>query len=113
MREFKAVLDTKPTTDAEKRRQQGLHKDKRRPSWKVSSDMKFLCMNIEAKTPEAGLDPSDRRLENVRSMFEAAGKDVSSGSVNPRKGQLKWRTLICKIRKRLKVGRESIQVDST
>jgi hypothetical protein len=40
-------------------------------------------------------------------MFEAAGKDVGFGSVNPIKGQLKWSTLVCKIRKRLKAERES------
>ena len=64
--------------------------------------MKFLCTYIEKKASEAGLDTADRRLDNIRRMFEAAGEDVGVGSVNPRKGQLKWRTLVGKIRKRLK-----------
>jgi hypothetical protein len=42
-------------------------------------------------------------------MFETAGKDVSSGSANPRKGQLKWRTLVLKIRKKLKAEKERIE----
>lgn len=62
--------------------------------------MKSLCTYIEKKALEAGMNTADRCLDNVRRMFEAAGEDVSS--VNPRKGQLKWRTLVCKIRKRLK-----------
>jgi hypothetical protein len=36
-------------------------------------------------------------LENVQAMFEAAGKDAGAGAVNPRKGQLKWRTIVSKI----------------
>jgi hypothetical protein len=45
-------------------------------------------------------------------MFEAAGDDVSS-LVNPRKGRLKWRTLVAKIRKRLKAEKEGVRVDNT
>jgi hypothetical protein len=53
-------------------------------------------------------------LENVQAMFEAAGKDVGAGAVNPRRGQLNWRTMIVsKIRTRLKAERDSIQVDDT
>jgi hypothetical protein len=107
------VLDKKPKTDTEKRGQQGLHIDKRRPSRKVSCDMRFLCLYIEEKASEAGLDRSDQKLENIQAMFEAAGKDVGAGAVNPRRGQLKWRTIISKIRTRLKAERDSIQVDDT
>jgi hypothetical protein len=113
VREYQAVLDKKPKTVTEKRGQRGLHIDKRRPSRKVSCDMRFLCLYIEEKASEAGLDCSDRKLENVRAMFEAAGKDVCAGAVNPRKGQLKWRTIVSKIRTRLKAERGSIQVDDT
>ena len=105
--EFIAVLDGKPKTDAEKRAQRGLHKANRQPSRKVSCDMKFLCTYIEKKAVEAGLDTSDRRLENIRRMFEATGEDVGSGSFNPRKGQLKWRTIVAKIRKRLKAEEDN------
>jgi hypothetical protein len=87
-------LDAKPKMDAEKRAHRGLHKEKRRLSRKVSCDMRFLCTHIEKKVLKAGLDTADRRLDNVRRMFEAAGEDVGSGSVNLRKGQLKWRTLV-------------------
>ena len=97
--EFSGVLDGKPKTNAEKRSQRGLHVANRRASRKVFCDMKFLCKYIEKKAVEAGLYTSDRRLENILRMFEAAGEDIGLGSFNPRKGQLKWRTLVGKIRK--------------
>jgi hypothetical protein len=65
-------------------------------------------MYIERKVSEAGLATSDLRLVNIQSMFEAAGKDVGFGSANPRKGQLKWRTLVLKIRKKIKAEKERI-----
>ena len=108
VREFMGVLDTKPKTDLEKRSQRGLYKEKRRPARKVSNDMKFLCTYIEKKAVEAGFDTADRCLDNVRRMFEAAGEDFRS--TNPRKGQLKWRTLVCKIRKRLKAEKDGATV---
>jgi hypothetical protein len=43
-------------------------------------------------------------------MFEAAGKDIHSGSANPRKGQLKWRTFVLKIPKKLKAEKERIEI---
>jgi hypothetical protein len=56
------------------------------------------------------LDTSDLlRSVNIQSMFEAAGKDVGSGSASPRRGQLKWRTLILKIGKKLKAEIERIE----
>jgi hypothetical protein len=106
------VLDSKPKTDLETRAQRGKHKEKRRPSRKVSNEvMKFLCMHIEQKAKEAGLDATDRCLNNARRMFEAAGEDVISG--NARKGQLKWRTHVFKMRKRLKAEKEMTMVANT
>ena len=67
--------------------------------------MRFLCvMRIEKKAWEAGLNIADRCSNDAQRMFEAAGADVDSG--NPRKGQLKWRTLVNKMRKRLKPEKE-------
>ena len=37
--------------------------------------MKFICKYIETKAAEANLDTSNRKLSNVRRMFEAAGLD--------------------------------------
>jgi hypothetical protein len=66
-------------------------------------------MYIERKASEAGLDTSGLRLVNIQSMFEAAGKDVGSSSANPRKGQLKWRTLVLKSQKKLKAEIKRIE----
>jgi hypothetical protein len=82
--EFQRVLDANPKADAETRARRGLHKGKKRPTRKTSCDMKYLCTYIEKKASEAGLDTSDRRLDNIRRMFEAAG-NVGAGSANPRK----------------------------
>jgi hypothetical protein len=53
---------------------------------------------------EAGADTSDPSLKNVRTMFDAATKDlIISGDRNQRIDQLKWRTMVGRIWKRLKV----------
>jgi hypothetical protein len=93
-------------TDSEQRCQRGPRKfkDERRPSRKLYSNMKFLCNYIESMASEAGADTSDRSLENVRKMFNAAAKDlVIPGDCNQRIDQLKWRTMVGRIRKRLRV----------
>ena len=48
-------------------------------------------------------------------MFEAAAKDVGSGSANPRLGKLKWIMLVRKLRKKLKAEKdaERLRVDNT
>ena len=52
---------------------------------------------------EAGADTSDRSFENVRVMFDAAAKElIIPGGRNERIDQLKWRTMVGRIRKKLK-----------
>ena len=50
---------------------------------------------------------SDRSLINVRTMFEAAEKELRSDSANRRKDQFKWRTLVKLICKQLKEAKEN------
>ena len=66
---------------------------------------KFLCNYIESMASKAGEDTSDRSLENLRKIFDAAAKDlIISGDRNQRIDQLnRWRTMVGRIRKRLKV----------
>jgi hypothetical protein len=95
-----AFLDGIEKSAGEKRGQPGKHRDKRRASRKTYSDIKFLCNYIEKKGREAGATIDDRSLGNVRKTFEAAQKELHGSG--KRKGQLKWRTLCLKIRKKLK-----------
>ena len=60
-------MDRKPKTDAEKWAQQGLHKEKMRPG----RDMRFLCMHVEKKALEAGLNTAE---SGVWIMFGACLK---------------------------------------
>jgi hypothetical protein len=103
-REFQFIDDI-AKTDSEKRSQRGPSKgkDKRRPSRKTYSDMKFLCNFIQSKAGDAGTDTSDRSLDNVRKMFDAAAKELlTPGERNQRIDQFKWRTMVTRIRKKLK-----------
>jgi hypothetical protein len=83
----------------------GKLRDKRRPSRKIFSDVKFLCNYIESKASEAGENITDMSLENVRKMFEAAMKHlIIPGEGNRRVDQLKWRTMVKRVRKKIKDG---------
>jgi hypothetical protein len=93
-------LDGIEKSAGEKRGQTGKHIEKRRPSRKMYCDIKFLCNYIEKKAREAGANIDDRSLENVRKTFAAAEKELHDEG--KRKGHLKWRTLVQKIRKKLK-----------
>jgi hypothetical protein len=97
-------LNQKEKTDQEKRGLRETFKNKRRPSRKIYSDMKFICKYIETKASEASLDTSDRNLSNVRRMFEAAG--LKTIATNRRGDQLGWGTLIKKLRHKLKNQQE-------
>jgi hypothetical protein len=103
-REF-LFIDNQPKTAAEKRAQTGKFRDKRRPSRKIFSDVKFLCNYIESKASEAGENITDMSLANVRKMFEAAMKHlIIPGEGNRRVDQLKWRTMVKRVRKKIKDG---------
>jgi hypothetical protein len=76
---------------------------------KSPSAMKFLCNYIEQKASDAGLDTLDRRLVNMRSMFEAAENDIGSGSASSRRSdQLKWPTFVARLRRKISRERASI-----
>jgi hypothetical protein len=98
-------IDDMAKSESEKRCQRGptKYKDKRRPSRKTYCDMKFLCNYIESKASGAGSDTTDRALVNVRKMFDLAAQDlIIPGENNQRMDQFKWRTMVGRIRKKLK-----------
>jgi hypothetical protein len=66
--------------------------------------MKFLCNYIESKASGAGFDTTDQALDSVRKMFDLASKDlIVPGENNQQIDQFKWRTMVGRIRKKLKV----------
>ena len=65
--------------------------------------MKFICNYIESKASDAGVDTSDASEGNIRTMFEAAVKElIIPGERNHRVDQLKWRTMVFRVRKKIK-----------
>jgi hypothetical protein len=72
--------------------------------------MKYLCTYIELKAREAGADTTDRSLENIRKMFDAASKELTIPAAgdhrDQRIDQFKWRTMVIRIRKKLKAQRQ-------
>jgi hypothetical protein len=100
-------IDNMPKTESEKKDQRGgASKGNRRPARKTYADMKFLCNYIEAKASEAGVDTSDRSLENVRKMFDSAANELSHTGGTQRLGQsksdqVKWNTMVQRLRKKL------------
>ena len=72
---------------------------KRRPSRKIFADLKFVCEYISKKATEAGMDTSDRSNNNVRLMYEKVETKLYETVKTKRGTQLKWRTLVTKLRK--------------
>jgi hypothetical protein len=103
-----AFLDDKPPLDDQKfkrKTQQG--PAKRRPSRKIFSDLKFVCKFITSKASEAGMDTSDRSSSNVRLMYEKV-ETILYETVKTKRGtQLKWRTLVTKLRKQAKESNDN------
>jgi hypothetical protein len=61
--------------------------------------------HIESKASDAaGVDTSDVSMDNVRTMFEAAAVKelIIPGERNQRVDQLKWSTMVKRLRKKLK-----------
>jgi hypothetical protein len=75
----------------------------KRASRKIYCDINCLCNYIEKKEREADANIDDWSLENVRKAFGAAEKELHGGS-GKRKDQLKWRTLVIKVRKKLQIS---------
>jgi hypothetical protein len=67
-----------------------------------------ICSDIEQKASDVDLDTLDRSLENMRIMFEAAEKDIRSGSASNRSDQLKWQTYVARLRRKIRRERASI-----
>jgi hypothetical protein len=95
-----AFLDKKPPLrDQEFKRKTQEGPAKRRPSRKIFSDLKFVAQYIETKAREAGMDTNDKSSNNVRLMYEKV-VDALYQTVKTKRGtQLKWRTLVTKLRK--------------
>jgi hypothetical protein len=107
-REFQFIDDI-AKTDSEKwkRSQRGPHQYKYmwRPSWKTYCDMKLVCNYIQSKASKVGADTTDRSLDNIRKMFDAASKELmirGAGDRNQRIDQFKWRMMVFRIQKKLK-----------
>ena len=98
-----AFLDKKPPLEDQlfkRKSQQG--PPKRRPSRKIFSDLKFVCQYITNKAREGGMDVNDRGSTNVRLMYEKVETDLYQTVKAKRGTQLKWRTLVTKLRKKAK-----------
>jgi hypothetical protein len=66
--------------------------------------MNFLCNYIESKASGVGSDTTDRALDNVRKLFDLASKYlIIPGENNQQIDQFKWRTMVGRICKKLKV----------
>jgi hypothetical protein len=65
--------------------------------------MKLICNYIESMASKAGVDTSDVSLDKVRKMYDAAVKElIIPGKQNQRVDQLKWPTMVSRVRKKLK-----------
>ena len=86
----------------ELRGRKGPHKHKRRKTKKTYCDIKFLCDYIQDRAEEAGLDVTIRTHQNVKLMYEAAAPILyQCVEKSQRSTQLKWLTLVSKLRKKL------------
>ena len=79
----------------------------------IFSDMKFICNYIESKAGDSGVDSSDVSLGNVRKMYDTAVKDlIIPGKQNQGVDQLKWQTMVSRVRKKLKEAKEALAADA-
>jgi hypothetical protein len=62
------------------------------------------CNFIESKASKAGANTSDRCLDNVWKMFDAASKElIIPGDCNQRVNKFKWRAMVNRMQKKIKV----------
>lgn len=95
-----SFLDKKEKTAAEKRGSTGLHKDKRRPTRKTYSDIKFLCEFIQKIATDSGMDATDRGFTNVQLMYETASPTLFEKIKDSKRAtQYKWQTVVARLRK--------------
>jgi hypothetical protein len=99
-------IDIMAKSESEKWCQRGptKYRDNRRPSRKTYCDTKFLCNYIESKASSVGSNTTDWALDNTRKMFDLASTDLTiPGENNQRINEFKWRTMVGRIRKKVKV----------
>lgn len=98
-----AFINSKDKDNDDSRGHTGKYKAQRRSSSKTYSDLKFLCSYIEEQASARGLDVNDRSGANVRLMYETVQSMLylpgKNGSVCT---QNKWRTVVRKLRERVK-----------
>ncbi len=95
-------LDHIPKTDAEKRGSKGRFKDSRRPTRKTFCDIKFVCLHIETIANEEGMDINDRGHTNTKLMYEKVAPVLyECVATSQRSTQLRWLTLVSKLRAKL------------
>ena len=75
---------------------------------KKFADLKFVCNYIEEAAVSQGMDASDRSTRNVRMMYEKVETLLLEGNSNRRGTQLKWTTVINKLRKKLAAEKQSV-----
>jgi hypothetical protein len=103
-----AFLDNKPPLPEQQfKRKSNQGPAKRRPSRKIFSDLKFVSQYIEAKARDAGMDINDRSNNNVRLMYEKVEASLYEAVKTKRGTQLKWRTVVTKLRKLVKQQNEN------
>ena len=94
-------LDTLPLAPEEMHGRRGPRPDRRRPSTKILSDMKFLMKHIVSKLRERGLYEEIKTIESVDRMYQGVA-DLYNVRNNPRNGQISWMTTANQIRDELK-----------
>ena len=100
-KDFK-FLDGVALLPQEQQRQRGPKSNKRRPSRKTYSDMKFLMDYITKGAKEKGFDvKKDRSATKVHRMFEAISPELYAKTKASTRGenQHKWPTFVFKLRK--------------
>jgi hypothetical protein len=98
-------LDIIPKEANERRGHTGKHKAKRRPSAKKYSDLKFFCTYLEKAAEQQGFDTNDFSPQKVRRMFEASEIEIRKAcGKNKRMDQLKWSTVVKKLRQQIKAN---------
>ena len=103
-------LDAIEKSPREARGHGGNNKEKRRPSRKIYSDIKYLCKYIELKGREAGINIDDRSLHNIRKTFVAAEKEIRGPG--KRRSQLEWgEQLFGRLGRKSKAAVTTLQAD--
>ena len=101
-------LDLVPKSDQAKRGSTGKYKDNKRPARKTFSDIKSLCKIIEAEAKRLGMDVNDKTLANVNRIYHRVEPTIYEGSkTGERETQLKWTTVLNKLREKGKEERKA------